>query len=705
LGTRIAAEALESFPDGVFMVDLARLTDPDLVPSATATALGLREQPGQSLAQTLADYLHERKILLLFDNFEHVLPAATLVPDLLASAPGLKVLATSRARLGLLAEREYRVEPMPIPDQESLPPLAELSSFDAIELFTSRAQALRPDFSLTKENAPTVAEIVCRLDGLPLSIELAAARVKILSPEALLDRLDRRLSTLTGGARDLPARQRTLRDTIAWSHDLLPPPEKTLFRRLSVFVGGWTLEASEAMATVDGGEAVDAFQALATLVDQSLVDEWPTPDALASEPRYGMLESIREFASEQLAASGEMIQAERSFEAFFIGRAKTAATGLSGPDQPKWLERLEADHDNLRAALGRALERSEAEVALQLAPRLWQFWRLRGYLGEGRSWLERALAAAPRADAALRALAELGLGELCIDLGDYPAADKHFRTCVALRRELGDMVGVAEGLTSLAVVALNLRDYREAQSLGEEALRISREHGDVRVTGRTLHDLGLIAREQGDYERARQLFQESLTGWRKLNDLFWIASVALGLGITHVLNGNSEEAQAPLQEARTLYERLGDRFGVAVAATEMGHLARTRGDSKQAIALFGEALRFFAAIGASEAVVYCIEWIGAAAAEQNDASLALRLFGAAEAARITLHLPPAGERDARLVNAGVDSAVRAAGDNAESLLAAGRRLSLDQARNEALRFVDQLTAGASASHAAGRAAD
>src|SRR5215213_8489787 len=270
LGTRVAAEALESFADGVFMVDLARLTDPDLVPSATATALGLREQPGQTLSQTLVDYLRDRTILLLFDNFEHVLPAATLVADLLTAAPSLKVLATSRARLGLQAEREYGVEPLPIPDQESLPALAELSSFDAVELFTSRAQALRPSFTLTNQNAPAVAEIVCRLDGLPLAIELAAARVKLLSPDALLDRLDRRLSTLTGGARDLPARQRTLRDTIAWSHDLLPPPEKSLFRRLSVFVGGWTLEAAEAIAALDADEPVDAFQALATLVDQSL---------------------------------------------------------------------------------------------------------------------------------------------------------------------------------------------------------------------------------------------------------------------------------------------------------------------------------------------------------------------------------------------------------------------------------------------------
>src|SRR5215213_3247618 len=444
LGTRVAAEALESFPDGAFMIDLARLTDPDLVPSATATALGLREQPGQTLAETLADYLRERKILLLFDNFEHILPAANLVADFLTAAPGLKVLATSRARLGLQAEHEYRVEPLPIPDQQSLPPLPELSSFDAIELFTSRAQALRPGFALTTENAPAVAEIVCRLDGLPLAIELAAARVKLLSPDALLDRLDRRLSTLTGGARDLPARQRTLRDTIAWSHDLLPPPEKSLFRRLSVFVGGWTIEAVEAVAAVDAGETVDAFQALATLVDQSLVDEWPTPNAIADEPRYGMLETIREFASEQLAASGEIIQIERVFEDFLIARAEAAEGGLQGPEQRLWLDRLETEHSNFRAALGRALERNDGGVALRLAPRLWEFWWSRGYPREGRVWLERTVSLAGPVDVAGRAVAEFGLGRLSLALGDYDAAEAHFRESLDARRQLGDAVAEAE---------------------------------------------------------------------------------------------------------------------------------------------------------------------------------------------------------------------------------------------------------------------
>jgi predicted ATPase len=584
---------------------------------------------------------------------------------------------------------------MPIPDQRLLPPLAQLSSFDAVELFTSRARALRPDFSLTNENARTVAEIVCRLDGLPLAIELAAARVKILSPEALLDRLDRRLSTLTGGARDLPARQQTLRQTIAWSHDLLPPPEKTLFRRLSVFVGGWTLEAADAMAAVDGEEAVDALQALATLVDQSLVDEWPTPEALADEPRYGMLETIREFATEQLAASGEIIPAERAFEAFLTGRAELAEAGLLGPEQPTWLERLEAEHDNLRAALGRILDRGEGAVALRLAPRLWRFWWLRGYLGEGRSWLERALAAASSADAALRARAEFGLGKLCSDLGDFAAADKHFTSCVELRRKLGDMLGLAETLSARAVVAVNLRAYDQARALGEEALQISRAHGDVRVTGRALHDLGMVVREQGDYARARQLYAESLVAWRGLGDLIWTASAALGLGITHLLDEHPAEAKAPLEEARALYQRLGDRYGLAVVATERGHLARTAGELDQAIGLFGEALSYFGMIGASDAVVYCIECLATLAAERNNPAITLRLIGAAQTARTILDLPPPGDREVRLLAVGLDTARSALGADAEPLLAAGRTLSLEQAREESLRFVASIATSAS----------
>jgi predicted ATPase/class 3 adenylate cyclase len=686
LGMRVAAEVLESFPDGAFLIDLARLTDPELVASATATALGLREQPGQSLSQTLAEYLRELRILLLFDNFEHVLPAAPLVAELLASAPRLKVLATSRARLGLQAEHEYRVEPMPIPDQESLPPLAELTSFDAIELFTSRAQALRPGFTLTEENAPVVAEIVCQLDGLPLAIELAAARVKLLSPAALRDRLNRRLSTLTGGARDLPARQQTLRDTIAWSHDLLAPPEKTLFRRLSVFVGGWTIEAAEVMAAVEAGETVDVFQALATLVDQSLVDEWSTPATLADEPRYGMLETIREFASEQLAASGEIIEAERAFEEFLIARTEVAVDGLKGPDPSKWLDRLEAEHDNIRAALGRALERNDGAVALRLAPRLWEFWWGRGYPREGRVWLERTVALAGSSDMAGRAAAEFGLGRLSLALADYDAAEAHYRKSLEARRQIGDPLAEAQVLSALAMIAVNRLAYDEARVLGEDALKIFQERGDHRGVATAMNVLGMTAREQGEYERALDLFEESVALWRAVGDSTWTARIASQIGITHRLAGNVEQAQHFLDVSRELHTELGDRYSLAVIASHSGHLAFDGGDVQRAITLYAEALRHFDSVDESEGVVEAIEFLAVAVAAKGDVRSALRLFGAAAAAREALHLPPRLESDERRVAPGVDQAMRAAGISAMAVLAEGKTLGLGQARDEALEL-------------------
>ena len=339
----------------------------------------------------------------------------------------------------------------------------------------------------------------------------------------------------------------------------------------------------------------------------------------------------------------------------------------------------------------RVLERGEGAVALRLAPRLWRFWWLRGYLGEGRSWLERAIAVAPSADAAMRARAEFGLGKLCSDLGDFAAADKHFKTCVEIRRDLGDMLGLAEALSASAVVAVNLRTYDEARALGEEALHISRQHGDARVTGRALHDLAMVAREQGDYARARPLYEESMAIWRTLGDLIWIAYVALGLGITNLLDGQYVAARAQLEEARGLYTRLGDRYGLAIAETELAHHARAVGEDERAIARLGEAVRYLVAIGASDAVCGCIELLAVSAAERNDPELALRLFGAAQMARSTLGLPPPGERDARLIASGRALATAAAGAEAESLLAVGRALTLDQARDEALKFVDSVT--------------
>jgi predicted ATPase len=695
LALRVAAEALEAFPDGVFWVDLARQSDPALVPSATATALGLREQIGQTLVETLTAYLRDKRLLLLFDNFEHLLAAATLVAALLAAAPRLTVLATSRARLGLQAEHEYQVDTLPVPDPERLPPLPELARFDAIALFVARAQALRPGFALTAENARAVAAICARVDGLPLAIELAAARVKLLPPPALLERLERRLTTLTGGARDLPARQRTLRDTIVWSHDLLAPPEQVLFRRLSVFVGGWTLAGAEAVAAVPATAPLDALRELSALVDQSLVDEQPHAGA-ADQPRFTLLETIREFASEQLAASGEMPAVERAFEAFLIDLAETARRGLNGPDEPASLERLEAEHDNLRAILGRALDRDDGATALSLALRLCEFWLVRGHWREGRDWLQRTLTLAPSADPAQRAGAEAGLGKLWIQLGDYDAAEGLFRQSLEARRQLGDAIGEAEVLSALAMIALNRLELREALALGEDALEIARHAGDRRGMATALRILGMTAREQGELPRALALLEESMAIGRALGDAVWTARIAFQIGITHWLAGNAAQAQHFLEASREPLSQLGDRFTLAVIASHSGHLAFDAGDVERAAALYAEALQHFDAVGDPEGVVEAIESLAVAAVARGEAVPALRLFAAAQAQREALRLPPRVDSEEQRIALGLERATHAAGLDAPAALAAGRILNQDQARDEALGLARAIAAATTA---------
>jgi predicted ATPase len=696
LAWHVAANALADFPDGVFVVDLAALTDPALVPSAAAMALGLREHSGQSLSETLIAYLRDRRLLLLFDNFEHLLPAATLVSSLIAATPQVKVLATSRARLGLQAEYEYDVETLPVPDLAALLPPAELERYDAVALFVARARALRPNFVLTTENAHAVAAICARLDGLPLALELAAARIKLLPPATLRQRLESRLATLTGGARDLPARQRTVRATIAWSHDLLMPDEAVLFRRLSAFVGGWTIEGAEAVAAVGASGPIDALAALSGLVDQNMIDERPRLGTAADEPRYSMLETIREFASEQLEASGEAATVERAFEAFLAGQAEAAEHGLKGSDQLRWLGRLEAEHDNLRVALGRTLERGDGVAALRLTLGLWEFWEIRGYRREGRASLERALAAAESADPKDRAAGEFAVGRLAFDQGDYDAAEGHYQKSLELLRQVGDPLAEAETLSALAKIAVNRLAYEQANDLGEEALKISRQSGDRRSMASALQVLGMIAREQGKYDHALELFEESLAVREALGDAAWTARITSQIGFTHRLAGNAEQAQRFLAASKRIQTELGDRFALGVIANDQGHLAFDAGDVDRAIGLYAEALQHFDAVGGSEALVEAIEWIAVAAAAKGNPVPALRLFGSAAAAREALRLPPRLESDEQRVVAGLDRAMRAAGPGAGDALAAGHAMSLDHARDEALSLAETV-AGQSSS--------
>jgi predicted ATPase/class 3 adenylate cyclase len=419
LALQAAADLLENFPDGTFFAPLATLSEAELFFSAVAETLGVKETGELPLDERLKDYLSERRLLLMLDNFEQVLEAASAVTELLVRAPGLKVLATSRTPLRLYGEHVFPVPPLSMPDLKRPPPLERLTQYEAVGLFVERARALQPNFEVTNESAPAVAEICVRLDGLPLAIELAAARITMLPPKAMLQRLTSRLKLLTGGARDLPERQRTLRGTIEWSHALLDEGEQLLFARLAVFSGGRTLEAMEAICDAEGDLPVEVFEGVSSLLDKSLLRQEEGPNG---EPRFVMLETVHEFAREKLRQSAEAEEIRRTHAEYFLTLAEEANPQLRGPNQLQWLERLEAEHDNMRAALSWALERNEVEVALKLGGALSGFWLLRDYHSEGRRWLEEALTMDGRGSPGSRAMALAGAGWLAKDQGDLDRA-------------------------------------------------------------------------------------------------------------------------------------------------------------------------------------------------------------------------------------------------------------------------------------------
>jgi predicted ATPase len=420
LALQAAADLLEVFPDGAFFVDLAPLVDPALVPSTVASALGVREEGGRPVLEVLIAFLRSRRFLLVLDNFEHLLPASPLVSDLLRTCPGVKILATSRAPLHLRGEREYPVPTLAVPDPNRREPVPELIHYEAVRLFAERAQAAKPDFALTDENAAAVVEICRRLDGLPLAIELAAARIKLLPPQALLERLGDHLKVLTGGARDAPARQQTLRDAIAWSHDLLSSHEQTLFRRLAVFAGGCTLETVEAVAIAAGD--LDILEGMGSLVDESLLRQ--AEDA-GGEPRYTLLETVREFSLDRLTVSGEERLIRSRHAAYFAGLAESLQPDIDGPEQVRTAAALGAEQDNLRAAIAWAIEQLDAETALRLTGNLWGFWLVRSRQTEGRDWLERSLAVPGDAPPNTRLEALFAAGMFARQQGDYGRAVLH----------------------------------------------------------------------------------------------------------------------------------------------------------------------------------------------------------------------------------------------------------------------------------------
>ncbi len=637
LGLQVAADLLGDFPDGACFASLGSIEDTGLLVPTIARALGLKEVGERPLIERLKAHLRDKRLLLFLDNFEQVARAAPLVLELLSASSKLKVLVSTRTVLRLSGEHEYEVPPLELPDPERLPDVVALSEYPALDLFIQRARAVKPNFALTEENAPVVAGICARLDGLPLAIELAAARIKLLSPPALLARLDRRLQLLRGGARDLPDRQKTLGNTLDWSYDLLEEQERLLFRRLSVFAGGCTLEAAEAVCDPEE----EALDGLASLMDKSLLRQ---EEQANDEPRFLMLQTVREYALDRLAASGEVERIQHSHAACYLKFAEEAEGRLEGARQGEWLDRMEAEHDNLRAALWWSLEQDEEEVALRMCGALWPFWLVRGYLSEGRRWMEETLAAgrdAPPArlcPASARAKALVGAGILTHYQGDYAQAKELCEEGLALYRRLGDKRGIADALDGLAHVVRSLGRYAEARALYEESLAISRELDHKWGIAHTLLYLGLVLSMQDNDEAARPRLEEALAVSRESGD---IRNTAYSMGILgHVLSNRRDYTTAAslLEEALALMRGLGDKMGIARCLNLMGEVALFQGRPRTAEAMQRESLEISRELGDWWHIAWSMEGLAGAVAEKQPAQAA-RLLGAAKALRDAVDTP------------------------------------------------------------------
>jgi predicted ATPase/class 3 adenylate cyclase/Tfp pilus assembly protein PilF len=684
LALQAAADLLEDFPDGTFLAPLATLTEAQLFFSAVAETLGVRETGEQPLKDTVKDYLGHRRLLLVLDNFEQVLKAAPAVSELLGGAPGLKVLATSRAPLGLYGEHVYPVPPLALPDLERPPPLERLTQYEAVRLFVERAQAVRPDFSITNESAPAVAEICVRLDGLPLAIELAAARIKMLPPKAMLQRLSSRLKLLTGGARDLPERQRTLRATIEWSHALLDQGEQVLFGRLAVFSGGRTIEAIEAVCDAEDDLPVDAFDGISSLLDKSLLRQEEGPNG---EPRFVMLETVHEFAREQLQESAEAERIKRLHAQYFLTLAEEANPELKGANQLEWLERLEAENDNMRAALSWASQRDEAGVAMRLGGALWRFWSVRGYYSEGRRWLEAALAIDGRVSPEVRAMALAGLGTLTLEQGDL---DRGKQACEEglqlLEHEARGEAGEAKLclLVFFGWVTLQREDYGRATRLFEESLALSRKMGDTWWIAGSLLQLALVTSFLGDSERATELYEESMDLFREQGDKNGLASCLNDLAMVVYSQGDLVRAAKLTEEAVALLRELGARGSVALVLCNLGWITLLQDDLGKAADLYGESLSLAWDAGLNPLVEHTLEGFACLAGARGATDRAARLWGAAQTLHETKGIPRdpdfLSEADARI------SVVRS-GMNEEAWEEAwrkGRAMTLDEAVSYAL---------------------
>jgi non-specific serine/threonine protein kinase len=681
LSLQVAGRMQERYEDGIWLVELAPLGDPSLVPKAVADALGVKEQAGKNIAEAVADCLSPQHVLLVLDNAEHLLTACIgLVDLLLRRCARLTILVTSRERLGVTGEVTYRVPSLSVPDPRRD---AEALACEAAQLFIDRARLQRPHFCVTSENVAAFASICRRLDGIPLAIELAAPRLRSMSVEELSQRLDHRFGLLTGGSRLALPRHQTLHSMIDWSFALLSDAEKAVLVRASIFSDGWTLDAAEQVCHGEGVDSADMLDLLTSLEDKSLI--------LAEEhdgtTRYGMLETVRHFARDRLLERGEEVEVRRRHLEWFQGLAQAAEPLLTGADQRDWLDRLEAEHGNLRSALAwSATPAGHAVAGLRLAGSIFWFWYVRGHPGEGRRWLSALLAATSDAqDPPARSKALRGAGVLAFSQGDYPAVDRYCRESLSISRALGDQAGVARSLNTLGLTAQAQGDYSEGRVLLEQALALRRELGDQWGIAASLTNLGRGAYVQGDHATAKAFYEEALQVNRQAGDLLNVAVILHNLGHLAYQEGDHPAARVLLEESLAGCRKLNDRTLSANSLHVLGLVALAQGDHRAAFGLQEEVLALSREVGDRVRTATALEALGSVALAMQQPARAIRVWSFSQRLREDIGAPmtPVDEPAFRRQLADAHAAM----GHTTSFDAAweeGRRMTLDEAALHAL---------------------
>jgi predicted ATPase/class 3 adenylate cyclase len=679
LALQIAAELSDDFADGVWFIDLAPISDPSLVVQAIATILGIREHPQQLLADTLISDLHDQELLMILDNCEHLVDAsARVTASLLRSAPGIKIIATSREALHIDGENTYHVPSLRVPDLADLPPLETLTEYEAVRLFIERAQAALSSFKATHQNAMSIAQVCTRLDGIPLAIELAAARVKLLKVEQIAARLDDCFQLLTGGNRTALPRQQTLKALIDWSWELLAEDEQKLLSRLSVFVGGCTFESIEAVCSGDGVDSARILDLLSQLVNKSLL---VAEREQGQEARLRLLETIRQFAREKLKGPGDGDWVRSAHADYFLKLAEAAdREHFRGSEQLTWLNRFETEHDNLRTAL-EWFQNSAGGIAsgLRLAAVLGQFWTSRGYLREGRERLSNILSLPGVQQQTLaRAEALAASAELAYRQSDYLVSKGLFEESLAICRKRGEKRDIAIALNGLGNIATDMGDYGSAPALFEQALALWREINNVQGIARALINLGWAALRPGDNTQAELHLKEALTLYQKAGDETGTAMALSGLGEVAVRRGEYQKATELLQESLKFRRELGDKWGIAVSLGSLGWVALAEHELPHATLVLGESLSIRREIGDKGGSAWCLERLAEVARERGLIDPAVRVFGAAAALRSSIGSVIDPVDQPKIDQALAAMRTQLGGADFESAWSEGQKMTLDE---------------------------